>query len=69
MEKTSNVSIVTDEDIREFIELWRREFGEDITPDAARERATELVDLFWLLARHRPVDAAKVAENSSRPSE
>jgi hypothetical protein len=69
MQKHSNVSIVTDEDIREFIELWQREFAEVLTPDAARERADELVDLFWRLALHRPADIPRIADDSSPPSE
>lgn len=42
---------LTDEDIQEFIRIWKEEFGEDITPEAARAQATELLELYALLAR------------------
>ena len=37
-------------DIREFIQLWREEFREEIPIDEARHRATLLLELYALLA-------------------
>lgn len=36
-------------DIREFTRLWREEFGESLSPEAARAAATALLDLYELL--------------------
>jgi len=40
-----------DDDIREFSELWCEEFGEPLSPDKARARASQLLALYELLAR------------------
>jgi hypothetical protein len=45
---------LTDEDIREFTELWSREFGETLTPDQARHEASLLLELYWLLVQPLP---------------
>lgn len=37
-------------DIEKFAELWREEFGERISPDEARQRASEIMELYFLLA-------------------
>jgi hypothetical protein len=41
--------LLTDDDLEEFIALWRDEFGETITRDRARERAAALLVLYELL--------------------
>ena len=38
------------EDIREFVEIWREEFGEEIPAGDARHRASRLIELFAVLA-------------------
>jgi hypothetical protein len=40
---------LTDEDIKKFQQLWREEFGEEISADYARKRETELLRLYVLL--------------------
>jgi hypothetical protein len=42
---------IDEQDIREFTEIWKREFKEDLSPDEARSSATRLLELFWLLAQ------------------
>lgn len=41
---------LSNEELEEFRQLWKEEFGEEITLDYARERATELLRLYVLLA-------------------
>jgi len=41
---------LTDDDIRAFARIWREEFGEDLTPEKAREEATLLMEVYLLLA-------------------
>jgi hypothetical protein len=45
---------LTEDDIQEFTCLWQEEFGEAITRDAARHHASQLLELFLLLAEHSP---------------
>lgn len=40
-----------DEELREFIEIWRDECGEQLTLEEARSRATQLVEFFATLRR------------------
>ena len=40
---------LTEEDIREFINIWSEEFGETITLADARKRASDLLRLYLLL--------------------
>jgi hypothetical protein len=42
---------ITDKDIRRFQEIWREEFGKEITSDEAREQITRLDEFFLFLAR------------------
>jgi hypothetical protein len=51
MPTTLGAMQLTEEDVREFQELWQVEFGETITADQARQRAFELLELYTLLAR------------------
>ncbi|GFO80527.1 MAG: hypothetical protein A49_01540 [Methyloceanibacter sp.] len=37
-------------EIREFADLWSREFGETLTPDQARLQASLLLELYAALA-------------------
>jgi len=45
---------LSDQDIREFQELWRQQFEESLTEDKAREEAMQLLELYALLARPLP---------------
>jgi hypothetical protein len=40
---------LTEDDLREFMEIWSEEFKEDLTIADARERASALLDLYALL--------------------
>jgi hypothetical protein len=41
--------ILSEQDIKEFQELWRREFGEEITPEDAHREAHRLLILARIL--------------------
>jgi hypothetical protein len=57
-----------DEDIEEFIRVWKEEFGETISPDRARAEAQRLVDFFMALAERfrRGIDKA-MADRGTMP--
>ena len=41
---------LTDDDIKDFIDAWRSDFGETLSADAARSEALRLLDFFaWLV--------------------
>jgi hypothetical protein len=42
---------LTEDDIREFQEVWLDEFKEPISPDDARQRFDELLELYAICAR------------------
>jgi hypothetical protein len=44
----------TDEDIRQFVAIWQREFGEMITDDKARLEAGLVMELYWALVQPLP---------------
>jgi hypothetical protein len=44
----------TEDDLQEFMEIWREEFNEPITADDARQRASALLDLYVLLSSSGP---------------
>ena len=41
---------LSDEQIESFIECWKKDFGEVLTPDQARVEAVRLLDFFAALA-------------------
>lgn len=41
---------LSDEETAEFIRIWFEEFGERLKPDAARLRASALIELYASLA-------------------
>ncbi len=43
-----------DQDIREFAEIWKQEFNEELAPDEARHHASQLLELYSLLAKPLP---------------
>lgn len=59
---------LTDDEIREFIELWTQEFGEELTPDEARHQASLLLQLYGCLARPLPVIDLDKRETDPSPS-
>lgn len=40
---------LTEDDLRDFIEIWAAEFKENLTTEQARERASALLELYVLL--------------------
>jgi hypothetical protein len=45
---------LTDDDIREYQEIWKREFGEEISTEEARRSASQVLELFRLLLEQPP---------------
>lgn len=45
---------LTEGDLQEFIKIWRDEFNELISPEDARQHATELLDLYVILSSLEP---------------
>lgn len=48
---------LSDEEVKEYIELYREDFGEELTPVAAREVITRLIVLFELLCKPLPAES------------
>lgn len=44
---------LTDEAIREFAEIWKREFAEDLTPEQAATEAQALLSLFLAIVESK----------------
>jgi hypothetical protein len=45
---------LTEDDLEEFMEIWREEFNEPITAEDASQRATALLDLYVILSSPGP---------------
>lgn len=45
---------LTDKDIQNFQEIWQAEFGETISADFARARASDLIELFLIFQKLWP---------------
>ncbi len=45
---------LTEDDLQEFMQIWREDFNEPITAEEARQRATALLDLYVLLSSPAP---------------
>jgi len=45
---------ISDERVRDFIRVYKEEFGDDLSIDQGREMLTRLVVLYQLLARPLP---------------
>jgi hypothetical protein len=43
-----------DHDIQEFIQLWKEEFKETLAPAVARQRASQVLELYAVLASPLP---------------
>lgn len=48
-------------DIAEFAELWKQEFNETISLDEARHCASQLLELYTILARPLPADRQQLS--------
>jgi hypothetical protein len=49
---------LTEEDLREFIQIWSEEFGEAIALAEARRRASDLLQLYLLLSSPQSGDSS-----------
>lgn len=54
---------LTDEDIHEFIDAWKSDFGEALTKENARKHASALMDFCLLLERKHPVSRQRALPN------
>ena len=57
-----------DEDVREFQEIWKKHFGEEISEGYAQVRANQVMQLFLQLARPLPSEKKVVDEPDKRDS-
>jgi hypothetical protein len=55
---------LTDDDIKEFIRLYREEFGQILPFDDARRRAEEVMTLLEMLAEHQTKVRTEEQESS-----
>ena len=56
---------LTNEDLTEFQAIWKREFGEDLPLNEARQRAFELLELYAVLARPLPPTTERESSTDS----
>jgi hypothetical protein len=55
---------LSDQDIQEFQAIWQTEFGETISADFARARASDLIELFLIFRKVWPkVEATHKTSN------
>ena len=52
---------LTDEELQEFRDIWRRTFKEDIPIGDARQRALELIELYAQLAKPLPSERGSIS--------
>jgi hypothetical protein len=57
---------LSNKDIQDFQEIWQREFGEAISADFARARASDLIELFLIFQKLWPKVEAR--RKTSTPS-
>ena len=57
MNKPTGPDSLSEADIQEFTEIWKREFGETLTPDQASFEARQLMELYGLLYQRLPREA------------
>ena len=61
---------LTDEDIREFSEIWKTVFRESLSAAEARQHASALIELYLILAGHADGSAhGGLQEPSTIPSQ
>jgi hypothetical protein len=57
---------LSDQDIQRFQAIWQAEFGETISADLARARASDLIELFLIFQKLWPkIEAKRNAPTSS----
>ena len=56
------------DELEEFIRRWENAFGERLTAAAAEREASQLVELFRVLARPLPPDAKRRAGRDQPPA-
>lgn len=57
-----------DDDLQEFVAIWKRVFNEEISLIDARHRASQLVILYLALAKRLPEEAEHPAPHPPIPS-
>ena len=55
---------LSDPDLQEYMQIWQEEFGESISPEAARHSAAMLMELFALLVEPLPEASPGTSESS-----
>lgn len=55
---------LTKEDVSEFATVWRKEFNEALSDGEARHKASQLMELYSLLARVPPVVGGEAWTNA-----
>ena len=56
-----------DDDLKEFMAIWKRVFNEEISLADARHRASQLVTLYLALAKRLPEEASSEPPVSRLP--
>ncbi len=57
-----------DDDLREFVAIWKRVFNEEISLADARHRASQLVTLYLALAKRLPEEIDNPPAHPPTPS-
>ena len=57
-----------EEDIREFVQLWKEEFDEALSMEQARQHASGLMELYALLAKPLPQTQRESPDADSQSS-
>jgi hypothetical protein len=51
---------LSDQSIQDFIEAWKQDFGEVLSPETARSEATRLLEFFaWMIGELNHQESAK----------
>jgi hypothetical protein len=58
---------LTEDDIREFVALWQDEFGEVISSEVARSRASQIIEIYLHLYGPEEGDSGGSASPSQHP--
>lgn len=59
---------ISKEDLDDFKRIYKDEFGEELTEDAASEMASDLLDLYELLMQPLPGEAPPATDQTSTPA-
>jgi hypothetical protein len=54
-----------DRDIQEFMDMWKEEFEETLSPAEARQRASQLLELYFVL--YGPDDKSSQPDDGPQP--